>query len=45
MNATLLAMTNSAAESFIILNSIYFGVVDIGVQTVVQQTAFTALVI
>ena len=45
MNATLLAMTNSAAESFIILNSIFFGVSDIGISTVVQQTAFTSLII
>ena len=35
MNATLLAMTNSAAESFIIMNSIFFGVSDIGISTVV----------
>ena len=40
MNATLLAMTNSAAESFIILCSIWFGVSDIGISTVVQQAAF-----
>lgn len=45
MNATLLAMTNSAAESFIIMNSIFFGVSDIGMSTVVQQTAFYALII
>ena len=45
MNATLLAMTNSAAESFIIMNSIFFGVSDIGISTVVQQTAFYSLVI
>ena len=45
MNATLLAMTNSAAESFIILNSIFFGVSDIGISTVVQQTAYTSLII
>jgi len=36
MNATLLAMTNSLAESFIIMNSIFFGVSDIGISTVVQ---------
>ena len=35
MNATLLAMTNSAAESFIIMCSIWFGVSDIGISTVV----------
>ena len=40
MNVTLLAMTNSAAESFIIMNSIFFGVSDIGISTVVQQSAF-----
>jgi len=34
MNATLLAMTNSAAESFIIMNSIFFGVSDIGISTI-----------
>ena len=45
MNATLLAMTNSAAESFIIVNSILFNVNDIGVYTVVGETAFYALVI
>lgn len=45
MNATVLAMANSAAESFIILNSVLFGVSDIGMSTVVQQTAFYALVI
>ena len=45
MNATLLAMTNSAAESFIIMNSIFFGVSDIGMNTVIQQTAFYSLVI
>jgi hypothetical protein len=31
MNATLLAFTNSAAESFIVMNSIFFGVSDIGI--------------
>lgn len=40
MNATLLAFTNSAAECFIIMNSIFFGVSDIGISTVVQQAAF-----
>ena len=45
MNATLLAMTNSAAESFIIMNSILFNVNDIGVYTVVGETAFYSLVI
>jgi Ca2+/Na+ antiporter len=45
MNATLLAMTNSAAESFIIMNSIFFGVSDIGISTVVQQAAFYSLII
>ena len=45
MNATLLAMTNSAAESFIIMNSILFNVNDIGVYTVVGETAFYALII
>lgn len=45
MNATLLAFSNSAAESFIVLNSILFGVSDIGIQTAVQQSAFSALII
>jgi Ca2+/Na+ antiporter len=45
MNATLLAMTNSAAESFIIMNSIFFNVSDIGVYTVVGETAFYALLV
>lgn len=36
MNATLLAYSNSAAESFIVINSILFGVSDIGIQTAVQ---------
>lgn len=45
MNATLLAMSNSAAETFIILNSIIFGVSDIGISTVVQQSAFYQLII
>lgn len=31
MNATLLAFSNSAAESFIVVNSIFFGVPDIGI--------------
>ena len=31
MNATLLAFSNSAAESFIVINSIFFGVSDIGI--------------
>jgi hypothetical protein len=33
-------MSNSAAETFIIMNSIIFGVSDIGISTVVQQSAF-----
>lgn len=45
MNATLLAMTNSAAECFIIMNSIFFNVSDIGVYTIVGETAFYALII
>ena len=45
MNATLLAFSNSAAESFIVMNSILFGVSDIGIQTAVQQSAFYALII
>jgi len=45
MNATLLAFSNSAAESFIVINSIFFGVSDIGIQTAVQQSAFSSLVI
>jgi Ca2+/Na+ antiporter len=45
LNATLLAFSNSAAEVFIILNSIIFGVSDIGISTVVQQSAFYQLVI
>ena len=45
MNATLLAYSNSAAESFIVINSILFGVSDIGIQTAVQQSAFSALII
>jgi hypothetical protein len=36
LNVTLLAITNSAAESFIIVNSIFFGVSDIGIACVVQ---------
>jgi len=43
MNVSLLAMTNSLAESFIIWNSIFFGVSDIGISTVVQQAAFYGL--
>jgi Ca2+/Na+ antiporter len=38
-------MSNSAAETFIIMNSIMFGVSDIGISTVVQQTAFYQLVL
>ena len=38
-------MSNSAAETFIILNSIIFGVSDIGISTVVQQSAFYQLII
>jgi Ca2+/Na+ antiporter len=45
MNATLLAMTNSAAEGFITMNSIFFGVSDIGISTVVGETAFYSLII
>jgi Ca2+/Na+ antiporter len=45
MNATLLAFSNSAAESFIVNNSILFGVSDIGIQTAVQQAAFSSLAI
>lgn len=45
MNATLLAFTNSLAETFIIMNSIFFGVSDIGISTVVQQAAFQSLII
>ena len=45
MNATLLAFSNSAAESLIVVNSIFFGVADIGIQTACQQCAFYALVI
>ena len=45
MNATLLAYSNSAAETFIVMNSILFGVSDIGIQTAVQQSAFSALII
>lgn len=45
MNATLLAFSNSAAESFIVMNSIFFGVSDIGIQTAVQQSALYALII
>lgn len=45
MNATLLAFSNSAAESFIVVNSIFFRVPDIGIQTAVQQCAFYALII
>ena len=45
MNATLLAYANSAAESFIVINSILFGAQDIGIQTAVQQSAFSALII
>ena len=33
MNATLLAFSNSAAESFIVIISIFAGVPDIGIQT------------
>ena len=44
LNVTLLAVTNSAAESFIIVNSIFFGVSDIGIACVVQQAAFYALI-
>jgi len=35
LNVTLLAVSNSAAESFIIVNSIFFGVSDIGIACVV----------
>ena len=37
-------MTNSLAETFIIMNSIFFGVSDIGISTVVQQAAFYQLI-
>jgi hypothetical protein len=37
-------MSNSLAESFIIVNSIFFGVSDIGISTVVQQAAFYSLI-
>jgi Ca2+/Na+ antiporter len=45
MNATLLAFSNSAAECFIVINSIFFGVSDIGIQTACQQCAFSAQII
>ena len=45
MNATLLAFSNSAAESFIVMVSIFYDLPDIGIQTAVQQTAFYALII
>jgi Ca2+/Na+ antiporter len=45
MNATLLAFSNSAAECFIVMNSIFFCVSDIGIQTAVQQCAFSILFI
>jgi Ca2+/Na+ antiporter len=45
MNATLLAFSNSAAESFIVVCSIFMGVPNIGIQTACQQTAFYALII
>lgn len=35
MNATLLAFSNTLGESFIVMNSIFFGVSDIGIQTAV----------
>lgn len=44
MNVSLLAVSNSLAESFIIVNSIFFGVSDIGISTVVQQAAFYGLI-
>jgi len=44
LNVTLLAFFNSASESFIIVNSIFFGVSDIGISTVVQQAAFYVLI-
>jgi Ca2+/Na+ antiporter len=44
LNATLLAFSNSLAETFIIMNSIFFGVSDIGISTVVQQAAFYQLI-
>jgi len=44
LNVTLLAFSNSASESFIIVNSIFFGVSDIGISTVVQQAAFYVLI-
>ena len=45
MNATLLAMTNSAAESFIIINAFMFGATDMGISTILGEIAFSALVI
>lgn len=45
MNATLLAFSNSAAESFIVMISIFINKPDIGIQTAVQQSAFYALII
>ena len=45
MNATVLAFTNTAAESMIIMNAIFFGVSDMGISTTVSQTAFYVLII
>lgn len=45
MNATVLAFTNTAAESMIIMNAIFFGVSDMGIATTVSQTAFYVLII
>jgi Ca2+/Na+ antiporter len=45
MNATILAFTNTAAESMIIMNAIFFGVSDMGISTTVSQTAFYVLII
>ena len=36
MNATVLAFTNTAAESMIIMNAIFFGVSDMGISTTVS---------
>ena len=44
MNVSLLAMSNSLAESFIIVNSIFFGVSDIGISTDDQQADFYGLI-
>ena len=43
MNVSLLAMSNSLAESFIIVNSIFFGVSDIGISTELTAVLFSQL--